>query len=357
LNFLQSRQFTSIREEKIMTYNALNRFHDALRGRPKDRVPVFAAIGLWAATHFPEAPAQEIASDAGLIAKAQLWARDVTGYDPVSPSADPLFIAEAFGCEVRFLETGPLVDPLPISVSSPEDIEKIPIPDPRKTGRCPVVLEAARILSEETRGEVPLMGIFEATFTNAGRIIGTENILRMTRKNPQTLEIFLDKVNQFLIDFGQALIENGVNTFFVPEPTASSSMVSPKIFRQFVLPRLQRLRSQLDVPFILHICGDTKPILSAMIESGSDVISLDQCMDLSEVRETLPETVLGGNVEPVDSLLMGDTEQVKKDALHCLQTGGIDHFILMPGCGVPPNAPVENLKAMATMANEYGLGA
>jgi uroporphyrinogen-III decarboxylase len=54
---------------------------------------------------------------------------------------------------------------------------------------------------------------------------------------------------------------------------------------------------------------------------------------------------------------MGDTEQVKKDALHCLQTGGIDHFILMPGCGVPPNAPVENLKAMATMANEYGLGA
>jgi MtaA/CmuA family methyltransferase len=339
-----------------MTYTDLNRFHDALKGRPKDRVPVFAAIGLWTAIHFPEAPTEEIAADGELIAKAQLWAKQVIGSDPVSPSADPLFIAEAFGCKVRFLETGPLVDPLPISVNSREDIEKIPVPDPRKTGRCPAVLEAARILSEETRGEVPLMGIFEGAFTNAGRIIGTEHIMRMTRKNPEALEALLDRVNQFLLEFGQALLENGVNNFFVPEPTASSSMVSPKIFRQVVLPRLQSLTSQLEVPVILHICGDTKPILAAMTESGSDVISLDQCMDLSEAREILPETVLGGNVEPVDSLLMGDTEQVKKDALHCLQTVGIDRFILMPGCGVPPNAPVENLKAMVRTADEYGLG-
>lgn len=340
-----------------MTYTDLDRFYDALRGQPMDRVPVFAAMGLWAATNFPEAPVKEVALDPELIAKAQLWAKEVLGMDAVSPSVDPLFIAEAFGCEVRFLDTGPLVDPLPISISSPEDAEKVPLPDPRKTGRCPVVLEAARILSEECKGEVPLMGIFEAALTNTCRIIGSEHILRMTRKNPQALEVLLDRVNGFLIEFGKALLENGVNTFFIPEPTASSAMISPVMFRQFVLPRLQRLTGELDVPTILHICGDTNPILATMGEAGSEVISLDQCMDLSTFRNVLPEKVLGGNVDPVESLLLGDTEQVKKDALHCLHTGGTGQFILMPGCGVPPKTPVENLKTMVRTASEYGLGA
>lgn len=340
-----------------MTYTDLDRFRDALEGQPKDRVPVFAAMGLWAATNFPGSTPKEVASDPGLTANAQLWAKEVIGTDAVSPSADPLFIAEAFGCRVRYLETGPLVDPLPVAFKSPEDIEQLPFPDPRKTGRCPIVLEAARRLSQATGGKVPLMGVFEGPFTNTCRIVGAEHILRMTRKNIQTVDALLDRVNRFLIELGQALLENGVNTFFIPEPTASSTMISPGMFRQIVLPRLQKLTSGLDVPTILHICGDTKPILAAMGEAGSEVISLDQCMDLSSAKTVLPEKVLAGNVEPVESLLMGDAEKVRKNTLHCLHTGGTDRFILMPGCGVPPNAPVENMKAMVRTSWEYGLGA
>lgn len=340
----------------MMTYSALKRFHDTLRGQPKDRVPVFASIGLWAAANFPEAPFKSIASDPGLIVKAQLWARELIGIDSLYPNVDSLFIAEAFGCKVRFLETGPLVDPLPLSIDSLEDVEKVPLPNPREAGRLPVVLEAAKRLRDNTGGEVPLIGVFGGPFTNTSRIIDAEHLLRMTFKNPQILEILLDRVNGFLIEFGRALIENGVNILFIPEPTASSTMISTQMFRQFVLPRLQKLTGQLDVPVILHICGDTKPILGAMEESGAAVLSLDQCMDLSESRTIVPDKVLGGNVDPVKSLLMGDSEQVKKDALHCLQKAGTDHFVLMPGCTVPPNTPVENLKAMTRTAVDYGLG-
>ena len=339
-----------------MPYTDLNRFHDALKGRPMDRVPVLAAIGLWAATNYPGASFEDVASDSALIAEAQLWAKRVTGIDAVCPSADPLFIAEAFGCKVRFLETGPLVDPLPILTDIRGDVGKIHFPDPREAGRCPVVLEAARMLSEKVQGEVPVMGIFEGAFTNACRIIGTEQILRMTYRDGKLLEALLDGVNKFLIEFGQALLENGINTFFIPEPTASSTMISPGMFNKFVLPRLKELINELDVPIILHICGDTKPILAYMTESGSDVISLDQCMDLAAARAILSETAIAGNVDPVESLLMGHTDTVKKDTLHCLQTAGIDRFILMPGCGVPPSTPVENLNAMVRATAEDGIG-
>ncbi|MBW1799327.1 MAG: uroporphyrinogen decarboxylase family protein [Deltaproteobacteria bacterium] len=339
-----------------MPYTELKRFHDALKGRTEDRVPVFVGVSLWAAANFPEAPFKTIASDPDLIVKSQLWARGLIGGDSLYPSADPLFIAEAFGCEVRFLETGAMVDPLPITIGGVEDIEKMPFPNPRKTGRFPVVLEAARKLSEQSHGEVPLIGTFEGAFTQTCRVIEVEQILRMIYKNPQTLEFLLDRMNEFLIDFGQALIENGVNILFIPEPTASSTMIAPRMFRQLVLPRLQKLIRELDVPVVLHICGDTKPILDAMGEAGAEIISLDQCMDLSESRALVPDKVLGGNVDPIQSLLMGDVEKVKEDALQCIQGAGTERFILMPGCSVPPNSPVENLKAMVTAAIEYGLG-
>ena len=340
----------------MTTYSIWERFQDALRGRPKDRVPVFAGTSLWAASNFPDASLQEIASDPGLIVKAQLWAREEIGIDVLYPSADPLFIAEAFGCRIRFLETGPLVDPLPISVDRVEDVEKLPFPDPRKAGRLPVVLEACQILSEKTHGKIPLLGLFEGAFTNTCRIFEAERVLLMIYKRPTVLNALLERVNEFLIGFGNALIESGVNAFYVPEPTASSTMISPRMFSQIVLPRLQELTSRLDGPVILHICGDTKPILPAMGESGARVLSLDQCMDLSESRVMVPSKVLAGNVDPVKSLLMGDAETVRRDVLHCLQGAGTERFLLMPGCAVPPKTPAENLRAMVDTAADFGLG-
>jgi len=93
-----------------------------------------------------------------------------------------------------------------------------------------------------------------------------------------------------------------------------------------------------------------------MSETGADVLSLDQCMGLTESRTTVPDAVLGGNVDPIQSLLMGTREQVEKDTLNCLRTAGTNRYILMSGCGVPPNTPVENLKTMVETGKAYGLG-
>lgn len=340
----------------MTAYSSWMRFRDALKGQPQDRVPVLAGISLWAASNYPGASFQEIACDPELIGKAQLWAREQTGIDALYPSADPLSIAEAFGCKVRFLDTGALVDPLPMSIDTLEDMGKLPFPAPRETGRLPVQLEAARILSEKSQGSMPVIGVFEGAFTNTCRILDAERVLRMIYKRPTVLDALLDRVNGFLIALAKALIESGVNVFYIPEPTASSSMISPRVFVRFVLPRLQALIGRLEVPVLLHICGNTQPILPAMGEAGARALSLDQCMDLSESRAVVPDQVLAGNVDPVNSLLLGDPETVRRDALRCLQRAGTERFILMPGCAVPPGAPAEHLKAMVKAAVDYGLG-
>jgi len=94
-------------------------------------------------------------------------------------------------------------------------------------------------------------------------------------------------------------------------------------------------------------------MLGAMWETGAKVLSLDQCMDLSASRAIVPEATLGGNVDPIKSLLMGTKEQIMNDTLNSLRTGGPSRFILMSGCGIPPKAPVKNVEIMIKTAMEH----
>jgi len=345
-----------MKSDPHMTYSAMDRFNDALLGKPKDHVPLFPMIAGWAAANFSDLPLSKLALEPKGIVAGQIRAKESMGYDALWAYADPLYIPEAFGCRVRFLETGPLADPLPLRITSPEDMDRLPLPNARKDGRLPLVLETVKGLSDYADGELPVLGLIEGPFTTTCRILEPDLIMRLVYKNPVALEALLDKVTGFLVEHGLALIENGANAIFLPEPTASASMISPAMFRQFVLPRLKILTEKLIVPCILHICGDTSPTLNAMGECGAHVLSLDQCMDLSGSRAVVPQAVLGGNVDPINSLFMGSKEKVGNDTLNCLRSAGTRHFVLMSGCGVPPNTPRENLEIMIRAAKDYGLG-
>lgn len=339
-----------------MTYSALQRFHDALKGTPKDRVPIFPMIAAWAAVNFSDSPPAELAREPQRVVDAQIRAMESVGYDAFFAYADPLYIPQAFGCNVRFLETGPLADPLALTITCLKDLDKLRIPEPGTEERLAATLEIIRGLSVYGAGDIPVLGLFEGPITTTCRIFEAELIMRMIYKNPQALEAILDRVTAFLIEFSRALIENGANVIFLPEPTASAAMISPAAFRKFVLPRLQTIIGKLEVPCILHICGDTLPVLDRIGQTGADVISLDQCMNLAESRSTLPGAVLGGNVDPINSLLNGSQEQIAEDTLNCLRTAGTSRFILMSGCGVPPGTPLEKVAAMVKTAKAYGLG-
>jgi uroporphyrinogen-III decarboxylase len=53
---------------------------------------------------------------------------------------------------------------------------------------------------------------------------------------------------------------------------------------------------------------------------------------------------------------MGSKEKVANDTLNCLRSAGTKRFVLMSGCGVPPNTPLKNVEMMVETAKEYGLG-
>lgn len=339
-----------------MSYNSLIRFKDTLKGQPKDHAPVWPMMAGWVAANYASGSMSDLFQKPDLVVKAQIEAHRDLDWDVLFSYADPLYVPEAFGCRCRLLDTGPIVNSLDITLETRKDIDILPWPDPKTTGRLPAILEITRSLAEYARNRVPVAGLFEGPFTTTTRILEAERVMRMVLKQPALLQALLSRMTDFLIDFGQSLIENGAHAILMAEPSASASMISPKMFKRFVLPLIQKICTSLRAPIVLHICGKTTILLESMNETSAAVLSLDQCMDLDEARRLAPGAVLGGLVDPIGSLLMGSPQNVVEDTLHCLKTAGLERFILMSGCGAPPKTPLENMKAMVRTAKEYGLG-
>ena len=133
-------------------------------------------------------------------------------------------------------------------------------------------------------------------------------------------------------------------------------MISPRMYRKYVLPRLQRLMSRLDVPTILHICGDTTSIIKDMAQSDPQILDLDWQVDLAHARTAVdeidPEICLCGNFDPVAVLYNGNTDEVTTATLHCRAIGG-DNWLAQPGCEIPRHTPAANLHALSKALNVH----
>jgi [methyl-Co(III) methanol-specific corrinoid protein]:coenzyme M methyltransferase len=109
------------------------------------------------------------------------------------------------------------------------------------------------------------------------------------------------------------------------------------------------------VPTVLHICGDTNPIIEMMAQSGANALSIDQMNRLPESRAKLPNVVLLGNYKAFgEPFCEGTPEQVEALIKQSIEAGADG---IWPGCDIWPQVPVENMHAMMGAMKKYGVKA
>ena len=91
-----------------------------------------------------------------------------------------------------------------------------------------------------------------------------------------------------------------------------------------------------------------------MCKCKPDNISIDENIPLDYVRDTAlaHQVSFGGNMRLTVVLLMGTKEESQREALECMDTGGKKGFILAPGCDLPMDTPLENLKAVTQVVHD-----
>ncbi len=61
-----------------------------------------------------------------------------------------------------------------------------------------------------------------------------------------------------------------------------------------------------------------------------------------------------GNIDPVNTLLRGDAEKIRKDVSGVLEAAReMKGFVLSSACSIAPPAPPDNLKRMVELCREF----
>ena len=285
---------------------------------------------------FPEAH-----RDAEKMASLAIAGHTILGLDVVMPLFSVCHEAEAMGCRVdwgnenRMPESGKPIFGTQADINIPQDLLIQP--------GCSVPLRAIELLKKRLGDDAAVCGKVFGSWTQSYHYFGIENFLIMTIDNPDMTRRILDKLLPVAIRFARAQVEAGADCILVADH-ATRDLCSPAAYHEFLAPLHSRLAEEIDVPLLLHICGDTSDRIGMIAQTGIDCFHWDTKTGPSKsVRHLAGEglSLMGGisNLE----LLNGSPQKIRDMAENAAKSG-ID--IVGPECAIPLATPIENLKAI-----------
>jgi uroporphyrinogen decarboxylase len=243
-------------------------------------------------------------------------------------------------------------------ITCADDVDKLNIDDMENDKGIIAMLEATHILSQEV-GDKTLIGISQwGPMTLAGLLLGTENFMVMSIREKEATNYILEFTEKLVVKYWKLFAQAGAQLVSQAEPSASCDMISPKQFKKMALPHIQNTNKAIDglvKAKMLHICGNITKILDFMPLTGSDVISFDYKVSLTEAREKLGgKMAFAGKLDPVSAMQLGTTDEIRALTKDYIQESGSEGgYIVMPGCDLPPATPLENVQAMVDVARNY----
>lgn len=274
-----------------------------------------------------------------LLFKAVRLTVDRMGLDTINTVVDMSVEAEACGCQVQYRERN-----LPDVISHPaktlDDIARLRVPDPYRDGRLPVFVETMRLM--KANYTMLKAAVVIGPFTLAMLLAGSEIYIDI-RKNPQKVKALLDYSRKVIIVYSQALIEAGADLIVIAEPMGSQ--LSPAAYEEFSHPYVKEIIQTFKKPCGLHICGKASHIVHKMAESGAVFLNIDD-VDIQSLARSIPEpVVLMGNLSPT-RIRINSPGEIEKATQTLLEvTKHRRGFIVGPGCDLPPETPLENIRA------------
>jgi MtaA/CmuA family methyltransferase len=286
----------------------------------------------------------ETHKDAQKMAKAAASTFKLSGFPSAVLPLDMYVEAEALGAEINFRENADFEFPQvrkarfgsvkEITTKSTEIFNK---------GRIKLVCDAIKLVKEDVGNGVVIGGMIPGPYTLLLLIIDAGKMFLEMKKEPDTVTNALIHLSLLLAKVGTAYRDAGADFITIHDMGGSPAFLGPIKYEQFVLPAEKLLIENLSKPRILSVCGNVTNSLGLLARAGADAISIDQTVDLAAARLALNDTLLFGNIDPVETLWQGDSAKVAESIARAKETG-VD--AIWPGCDLVPSTPIRNIKAM-----------
>lgn len=337
--------------------NSYQRVMNTLAGRPVDRLPVFAVLGAYGGK-LTGTDLRTLYSDAAAYVAGQHAVQAEFGFDLVLSAFDYSALSEAFGGEVAWC-----ADQVPNmkrpAVRRAADALGLPLPDPAKTGRLPVIIEATRRLAETYREQVPVISVLPGPCIFPALLVGLDRWIEMSLFEADTARKLLDYTAEFFVSWADALLAAGADCLVFTEGMAAAEIAPRSMFESQFLPHLQAVFARINGPKVLSSTGgslnhalDLLPGLPGLV--GVIAGSKD---DLSVARQLIgPDLTLIGNLDNL-TLPAVPCAEVYEMSLARLRTAAPSgrYILANAGADIPQATPQANLRAMLEAGSAYSV--
>jgi len=336
--------------------NSVDRVRTALRLGQPDRVPVVEFLIDRKVFRAAVPGCRDMADcmdrlDMDGVACGALFAR-------VSEHADGSFVDE-WGVTYK-PNPEAVAHPLRGPIRSLADARAYEPPDPAAPHRLGKLPE----LVDRYKGRRVICFHHRAAFMWSAYLMGIDRILMDLLAEPETVEIVLDKVLACNMEIVRRAIRAGAEVIVLGDDYASNHgpMMSPAVFRHFLLPRLAKMVDMIHEEGALcvkHSDGDLYPILEMIVSAGPDGLNPIEPlagMELKKTKQLVGDRVcLVGNIACGQLLPHGTPEQVRqavRQAIADAAPGG--GYILSSSNSIHSSCKPENLVAMVRACLEFG---
>lgn len=190
-----------------------------------------------------------------------------------------------------------------------------------------------------------------------------ETFLAMMTHPEKCKDILLRYAHATLIHIGEQ-IDAGADSINFSAPWTGQNFISREMFEEIIAPAHRVVTAYCrdrNTPCMCHTCGAIGDRLELIIDLGFSGL---ECLDPpplgnveleDAVRRIGHRACIKGNIDPVNVLLNGSRDEVRKDAIQRLEQGmKSGGFILSTACSIAPSTAPENLDVLFEVIQKYG---
>lgn len=300
-------------------------------------------------------------------AKDVMEVTDMLGLDSIGSSAVFLKVNEVgdeyideWGVNYR---VGPQVvsHPLTGPIRGKDDLLAWHPPDPN----APFRLEKLHKAVARYKGKRAIFFHHRAAFMWSAYLVGIDRLLELFYEDPDFIHDLFTRV----VTINEQIIRNavraGAEVICLGDDYAGNNgpLFSPQMFREMVLPYLQRVIDAIHEEgafAVKHSDGNIWPLLEDIVNTGADGLNPMEPvagMDLGEVKSAYGNRIcLIGNIDCGELLSYGSVEDVEaavRDAIAAAAHGG--RYMLSSSNSIHASVNPENFKAMINAGMRYGV--
>lgn len=329
----------------------------ALKGEWPDKRPIMLHNFMMAA-YEAGISMKEYRSNPEKAAQAHIEAVEKYDLDGVLIDFDTATLAAAVGVHVE----DPVNEPSHCScvlLESLKNINELKSIDISTNERVQIWLETSKLVKKYFGDEIFVRGnCDQAPFSLASMIRSSENwmldLLLDEESSFKLLEYCTDISRQFI----SLMAETGVDMVSSGDSPAGPDMISPEMYCKYALPyekKIVKFAHELNLPYTLHICGNTDTILNDMVQTGADAFELDYKTNINKIHEICKNRIpFLGNIDPSGIIALGKADQVEEKARELLFIyKDTPRFIMNAGCAIPPMTLAENIERLVSVTKSF----